>query len=187
MKKMTESSTNPQANEGTATQADELSALNTFVFNLANEVKEYQNNTTKQLTSFQKKITEANREINEKVGSFDAKIEEKQSKTTEILAIFITLFTFVSINVNIFTRLTDAQTAVWFLLLTTVCCIVLVSFLLLAASYNPKRSKFTWIGLFAAIVLLAALIVITKFWHPAINPQPEPPSGKTTYITTALV
>jgi K+-sensing histidine kinase KdpD len=49
---------------------------------------------------------------------FEQKIQQQQSKSLDILAIFITLFTFISVNITIFQKV-DNEKAVYFMLLIT--------------------------------------------------------------------
>lgn len=100
---------------------------------------------------------------------FETKIENKETKTTEILAIFITLFTFISVNVNIFTKVSDVYTAIWFMLLMTACSILLLSFLFLVI--RSKNDWKIWTGLLLSLAFLALLIFITisNKWNPKLN------------------
>jgi heme/copper-type cytochrome/quinol oxidase subunit 4 len=100
---------------------------------------------------------------------FETKIENKETKTTEILAIFITLFTFISVNVNIFTKVSDVYTAIWFMLLMTTCSILLLSFLFLVI--KSKNDWKLWLGLIITLAFVAFLILITisTKWNPKLN------------------
>ena len=98
------------------------------------------------------------------------KIDKKETKTTEILAIFITLFTFISVNVNIFTRVQDLHTAVWFILLFTGCCLFLLANLFLLIS--KERNWYTIIILLLSFLLLIGILLATKYipsWNPQLN------------------
>lgn len=101
---------------------------------------------------------------------FETRIENKEVKTTEILAIFITLFTFISVNVNIFTRADDLYTAIYFMGIMTLCCLILVSVLFLLIS---SRVNFSAIIIFVlSIIFLSSLLVVAKHipnWNPKIN------------------
>jgi len=115
-----------------------------------------------------------NKKIYEELKKIDEKSEKKETKTTEILAIFITLFTFISVNVNIFTRVHDLHSAVWFMILFTMCSLLLVSCLFLLIS--DKRTHFSiWI-LVLSILFLTGLLVATKYipsWNPILNDVSE--------------
>ena len=98
------------------------------------------------------------------------RIEIKETKTTEILAIFITLFTFISVNVSIFTRVSDISTAIWFFLLMTFCSIILVSVLIILLG-REKKESISIFFLVASFILLFALLFGTGYmgFDPKLN------------------
>ena len=100
---------------------------------------------------------------------FIQRIEERETKTIEILAIFITLFTFISVNVNIFTKAADAYTAIWFMLIMTACSVALLSFMFIVI--NTKNDWKKWIGLLLVLCFLSFLILvsISSNWNPKLN------------------
>jgi len=112
--------------------------------------------------------------VNEKLNNLEEKmndkIDRKETKTTEILAIFITLFTFISVNVNIFTRVQDIQSAVWFMLLFTLCSLLLLSCLFMTIS---SKKNYYIIGILVlSMLFLVGLLVATKYipsWNVSLN------------------
>lgn len=100
---------------------------------------------------------------------FNERAENKEMKTTEILAIFITLFTFISVNVSIFARVSDIYTAILFMLLMTICSIILLSFLFLII--RSKNDWKIWSGLLVALFFISLLIIVTisSDWNPKLN------------------
>lgn len=123
-------------------------------------------NITERLTDF------AGKELKELENKFNERVENKEMKTTEILAIFITLFTFISVNVNIFTKVSDVYTAIWFMLLMTACSIILLSFLFFII--KSKNDWKIWVGLMIALVFITFLILVTisSKWNPKLNETP---------------
>ena len=98
---------------------------------------------------------------------FETKIENKETKTTEILAIFITLFTFISANITIFTKVTDIKRAVFFMLFMTLCSTSLLSFTFISIN-QQKKNIFQWIGLLCSIGLMVLMlfgIYLTPIWN----------------------
>lgn len=118
-------------------------------------------------SQIEKAVSAAKKEI---VDEFDKKIEERQEKTTEILAIFITLFTFISVNVNIFTRVSDLFSAIWFVILMTACSVILVSILIILVG-RDKKENFAVFFLVLSFVGLLILLFITSYpnWSPRLN------------------
>lgn len=119
--------------------------------------------------SIEKVERDLRKSIDEIYNKFDKKIEEKEAKTTEILAIFITLFTFISVNINIFTRVSDVYTGIWFMLMMTACSILILSVMFVVI--NSKNDWKVWVAILVALCFLAFLILITisEKWNPRLN------------------
>jgi len=89
------------------------------------------------------------------------KIDKRENNVLQILAIFITLFTFISVNVSFFANINDVSSAAWFMLLMLFCSVSLVSFLFILIKTEPVSTK-TWIGLSTGILALLALLLFGK-------------------------
>lgn len=87
---------------------------------------------------------------------FEVKIQSQQSKSLDVLAIFITLFTFISVNVSIFQKVSDEK-AIFFMLLISACSITLVGTLFLVSEWSWRRF---WI-MISGVVLI---ILMPIFW-----------------------
>lgn len=114
----------------------------------------------------------SSRKLKSVVDKFENRIEEKEAKTTEILAIFMTLFTFISVNVSVFTKVKDLFTAIIFMVIMTLCSTFLLSFVLTVTSKHLPNRK-TVLGLLLSLfclILLAILISITS-WNYQLNTQ----------------
>lgn len=94
----------------------------------------------------------------------DKKLESTQKSILEILAVFITLFTFISVNISLFSTLQRLSQAIWFMILMLCCSIVLVSVLL--SIISPWRNKIIAI-IFAAS--FGTLIVVLMIHAKEIN------------------
>jgi len=121
--------------------------------------------------NIEKYVAEQLKQLGDK---FDEKIDKKETKTTEILAIFITLFTFISVNVQIFTKIQDIYTAVWFMSLMTISSLILLSFLFIVI--NTKNDWKKWLGLMVVLMFLCGLIILlmSPKWNPKINQSESP-------------
>lgn len=123
------------------------------------------NSARTEIGELEKKLKE---EIGKAVSLFDDKIDKKEIKTTEILAIFITLFTFISVNINIFTRVEDLHTAIFFLILLTSCFAFILGSMFMLISGNKKN----WYSIFLiaiSLIFMWGLLVATKYWNPKLN------------------
>lgn len=114
------------------------------------------------------------KELSDITDKFETRIAEKETKTTEILAIFITLFTFISVNINIFTRVTDIQSVTWFMLIITMSCLVILAAMFLLISH-----KINWRGLLLLIISLLALffLLISTRYFPGWNIKLNDPTA----------
>ncbi|MFA7194076.1 MAG: hypothetical protein WC087_04135 [Candidatus Paceibacterota bacterium] len=101
------------------------------------------------------KLTKLEEKMNEK-------IEKKETKTTEMLAIFITLFTFISVNITIFTKVSDIKRAVFFMILMVLCSATLVSFLFISIN-SDKKNIFQWIALLFSLGLMILILFGVHF------------------------
>lgn len=131
--------------------------------NPGKDIKELENKYETLKTLFENKTKE-----------FEKKIDEKETKTTEILAIFIGLFTFISVNVSLFTRLQDMQTAIWFMLIMTFCLTFFLSFLFIIIN-KTLPNRITFLGLIISLVTLLLLAVLPKIlnWNIQLNSEKD--------------
>ncbi len=103
---------------------------------------------------------------------FESKINEREEKTTQLLAIFITLFTFISVNVTIFTRVQDVSTAAWFMILMALAACFILAFTLVCISSKNKQALF--LLLICLVAGIAALLVGRGGFNPSLNSLPPP-------------
>jgi magnesium-transporting ATPase (P-type) len=134
---------------------------------------------------FQDKVDEMNNAFEEKLDDredkFDIKIDGRELRIMEVLSIFVVIITFVSTNITIFARIDSLATAVWFMILMTVCLTFLVSFLFLVLNnYRIVKVPFPKWGIFisigAMLVLALALILFPSLNRP-LNPASDTVQG----------
>jgi len=122
----------------------------------------------KEIKGLKTKISDFDKTIETKLETvsrdFYKEIKDRELRTTEILAIFFTLFTFISVSINIFTRVEDLFSATWFLFLITSCSIIILSVMFLLIS--KKINWFAVILLFISLLFIWILLFITT-----INPN----------------
>jgi hypothetical protein len=103
---------------------------------------------------------------------FAEDVEKTRIKVTEMIAIFVTLFTFISVNITIFTKVEDLITAIYFMIIMTLCCIILLStiFLLIDSVSFPLNKI---IGLIFVLFFLCFLIFLIQYgsWNPKLNKE----------------
>src|SRR5258708_3661092 len=123
---------------------------------------------TVELRKIRTKFGEFERELKNKAKEFEDKAQERQVRTTEILALFITLFTFISVNVTIFTKVKDLMTAVVFMGLMTICSLILLSFTLVVINRYSINRITAW-GLIVSLVVFS--LVIYACYYFSFNPK----------------
>lgn len=99
---------------------------------------------------------------------FEQKIQQQQSKSLDILAIFITLFTFISVNVTIFQKV-DNERAIYFMLLITFSMITIAWTLFLISNYSKYRLIVMIIGIVCILFMPVFWYIIQKIWDFSIN------------------
>lgn len=136
---------------------------------------------TQDVEKLESRITDAENKsearLKEASKDFDEKMKDREIRTTEVLAIFVTLFTFISVNVSIFTRVEDLHSAVWFIGLFTALSLLLLSSLFLLIS--KKRNWYAVVILLLSLIFLVGLLFATNYtpqWNPKLN---EPTYGET--------
>lgn len=88
-----------------------------------------------------------------------AEIEKDRLKQTEILSIFFALFTFISVNVQVFSHLDSVSEAILFMLLMLVCLVVFMYFAKMIIW--DKRVVISFRNVFIYIIVFVSLIAIT--------------------------
>lgn len=143
---------------------------------LSNFAQPAANTATATKGDLDKKAEGLMRKVSKKLTSvaneFEIRIEEKETKTTEILAIFMTLFTFISVNVSVFTKVKDLITAICFMMIMTMCSTFLLSFTLIVTS-KRLPNKITTYGLILSLgglTLISTLFYLFKLNFP-LNTQ----------------
>lgn len=97
-------------------------------------------------------------------------VDKTQYRATEILAIFVALFTFISVNINIFNKVKDLFSAsVFMILMAAVLIIFTTPFLFFLQQEDPKNKKFFWIMFLTPILLLLLTLIISKFLNVDLN------------------
>jgi|SRR3990167_2195458 len=100
---------------------------------------------------------EAERILDERKRDLESLIQEKQIKHTEILGVFVALFTFVSIEIQIFSRVTSLSNAVIFTYLIFLC---MVGFLFMLHLILSLKNGTLWQSLASAIFPFLGLLFI---------------------------
>lgn len=132
----------------------------------------------------EKKVGEA---LDKATMAFTKEAEASRIGTIETLAIFVALFTFVSVNINIFSKVEYLTAAVWFMTLMAITLLIFLSVLLIFLNKQYKKWQMWLIPLGGFVVLVSLLFLGSNFenLNPRINqpvsatPQPsQPPAPK---------
>ena len=98
-------------------------------------------------------------ELEKKVTELDERIENSQTNVIEALALFAAFFTFVAVNVQIFTRVTDLYSASWF---TVLLLGALGFFAILVGVIIRKDNKLSILLSFIFMFFIACSLYVTK-------------------------
>lgn len=148
-------------------QSKEIKEENIFVTGEENQINENKErisvtDPTRAIKDLEIKTEEKLKKI---VEDYNSKIHERETKTTEILSIYITLFTFISVNVSIFTKVETLLQAILFMILMTLSSIFLVSYLIFIVN-NSKKPKYS---IFLIVIIFLLMILVFKSMFPNLQ------------------
>lgn len=123
---------------------------------------------------------ELKKEITLKASQHAEKIKEKlqsdisqnQTRVIEALAIFVALFTFVSVNIQIFNKVTNLHSAVTFMILMAFVSMIMMSLPLILLRSNSKSAvpAWTWIVFVIAIILFLVSFNLSAYFNYPLTP-----------------
>jgi predicted PurR-regulated permease PerM len=98
-------------------------------------------------------------------------ISRNQTRIIEALAIFVALFTFISINIQIFTKTQDLFSATIFMILMAFLSMVMISFpiILLRSRKDDKMPKWALLILISSILLFLIVFILSSKLHIPLN------------------
>ena len=147
-------------------------------------------------------IEQATKELNLKIKQFDDLLKdtkEERNKNIEILALFATLFTFISINVQVFNTLQTLSQALIFIILFG---LVLLVFLIVFFSYSrdvwikSKEAKNWWdikklitTGIILLLIIVPICLTLSFFtdWFGWMDRQKTIPKCRDTKIVAECI
>lgn len=130
---------------------------------IAGKIEDAKSELSKELElALSKQVSEKTDEIKRRLQDY---VNQNQTRVIEALAIFIALFTFISINIQIFTKTQDLRSATIFMVLMAFLSMVMVSFpvILLRSNKGDERPKWVWL-IFGSAVSLFLVALILSFW-----------------------
>lgn len=109
----------------------------------------------------------------EEVKEFKVEIRNKQAEVLQVLAVFMVLFSFISANVIVFSKVANLVQAAAFMAFMALCSIsiLVVSFYLISLRHEPDERKIGWLGWLGiainALLLFTACVILTI--QPELN------------------
>lgn len=149
-------------------QAD-LGPINIAIVNLQNSTQELNKSfekAKKGVGEHEKKIKLFNENI-ENINSDLKRAQEKETRIIETLAVFVALFTFISVNIQIFSRISNLMSAIIFLIIMA----SLTGFILLfsiSIIHKDWDKKFTFLLLYTFVILVLGIIA-NYIFKPELN------------------
>lgn len=117
-----------------------------------------------------KKFGDETNKLSNKVEKLEQNIESSNSRSFAILAIFTAVFTFISVNINIFNRVEKFYQAVGFMSLNAFLTLTIISVpLLILKSFDTKgnfpkqANRMLWKIFFVGILFLILPLIISFF------------------------
>jgi hypothetical protein len=102
---------------------------------------------------------------------FQDTINQNQTRVIEALAVFVALFTFISINIQIFSRVENLMSASIFMIFMAFLTMIIVSFplVLLRVLRNDPAPKWVWWILLISIILLISAFLFSLWINIPLN------------------
>lgn len=118
--------------------------------------------------------------VQEKIREVEQKIDSSKINVIEALGIFVALFTFIAVNVQIFSKINDLGSAMWFMLVMggiTLTILLSVELLIDGRQEYSTSEKLTWfqslrkvvISKFGFLILLAVIEMVVGFYFTYKN------------------
>src|SRR3989338_3279591 len=85
--------------------------------------------------------------VQEKIKEVEQKIDSSKINVIEALGIFVALFTFIAVNVQVFSKINDLGSAMWFMLVMggiTLTILLSVEILISGRQQHSTSGKLTW-------------------------------------------
>jgi uncharacterized membrane protein len=123
-----------------------------LVLNQNTEINELKNN----LKTLQSNVAKAVSKSDEKISVQEGKISAQSNKNIEILALFATFFTFISVNVQVFSNLKNLYQSLIFVFFFG---LILIAFLMLFFAYTRKFWEEGEIWRWASVGVFLLLLV----------------------------
>lgn len=122
-----------------------------------NSIKEYSKSN-----DFKTDVKDIVNGVEEKL---DKKIDDSKTRLVETLGIFVALFTFISVNINIFRKTKDLFAASVFMVLMALTIIFFMSPLLLLVQKDEINNKVCFLKFifFGSAILLFTILVVARY------------------------
>lgn len=101
-------------------------------------------------------------------------INQNQTRVIEALAVFVALFTFVSVNIQVLSKVIDLRSAAIFMTFMAFLTMIIVSFplFLLRVVRDDSPPRWVWLTLLISIILLLVVLVLTFGLNIPLNSSP---------------
>lgn len=136
---------------------------------IAGKIEDAKGELSKELElALSKQVAEKSDEIKRKLQDY---VNQNQTRVIEALAIFIALFTFISINIQIFTKTQDLRSATMFMTLMAFLSMVMITFpiILLRSNRSDEKPKWVWLIFITAVILFITTLIISTWINIPLN------------------
>jgi len=98
-------------------------------------------------------------------------VNQNQTRVIEGLAVFVAIFTFISVNIQVLSRVEDLKSAAIFMIFMAFLIMIILSFplFLLRIVRNDSPPKWIWVTLIVSIVLLLIVFLFSLKLNIPLN------------------
>lgn len=140
-------------------ESEEQTSVAKEPFKTQDEYSTYFKETNKELSNLKKNLSSLQKSNEEILKSFSKKLDDVQGKGIETLAIFVALFTFVSVDIQVFKTSVSTLSAMGFTLVMLGALLLFVTVLLYLFDEEEKK-KWTLFLFFGASVVLIVVGIL---------------------------
>lgn len=139
---------------------------------IASQMDYLKSELNKELEALKKRSIRQIAEVEKKINAVQQEQDKNSVRMIEALAIFVTLFTFVSVNITIFSKIDTLSAAIWFMFLFTLSQLTLLSVFIVILNKDYSFKKWG-LSITLLITMLALLVcsIDSKWLNPAFKPQ----------------
>jgi hypothetical protein len=125
--------------------------------------------------SKQKELSKTLKDLEDKQIKLSKELEKTRKSSVATIGIFTFLFTFIGANINIFTKMQYLYQAIWFMILMTICTLIIIFTFLIYLGMDKMENLsniLTWKLPLLLLIMLVAFLGLTIWFELTIERVP---------------